>query len=74
MTAAKRHRWGEKLVHPYKTERECLNGCGIVKVSRREHRLRWTEYWRGLDKIAVNASPPCEQGRQPRGREILIVA
>ena len=62
MTAAKRHRWGEKLVHPYKTERECLNGCGIVKVSRREHRLRWTEYWRGLDKIAVNAAPPCEQG------------
>jgi hypothetical protein len=57
----KRHRWGDKnVVSPYKTERKCLNGCGIVKASRHEHNSHWDEYWRGLDKVSVNAAPACE--------------
>lgn len=32
-----RHRWGDKVANsPNKTERECTNGCGIVKVTRHE--------------------------------------
>jgi len=49
-----RHRWGDKVViSPNKTERECLNGCGIVKVARHE-------FWRGLDRIEGTATPVCE--------------
>ena len=57
----KRHRWGQKnVVSPYKTERECQNGCGIVKASRHEHHSHWTEYWRGLERISVDKAPACE--------------
>jgi hypothetical protein len=56
-----KHRWGEKtIVSPYKSERECLNGCGIVKVTRHEHTSHWIEYWRGLDRIEVIRTPACE--------------
>ena len=59
-----RHRWGAKtLVTPNKSECECLNGCGIVKVSRRESEggrgVYWTEFWRGLDRIECDGTPPC---------------
>lgn len=61
----KRHRWGEKtVVSIYKSERECLNGCGIVKVTRHEPQnfrdLHWVEFWRGLDQINCDATPACE--------------
>lgn len=61
-----RHRWGEKLVvTPNKSERECQNGCGIVKVSRQEFEggrpIYWTEFWRGLDRIEGLATPVCEK-------------
>lgn len=66
MTQPKRHRWGEKvIVSPYKTERECLNGCGIVKASRHEGASHWTEFWRGLDRISVNETPACEPVEAP---------
>ena len=56
-----KHRWGEKtVVSAHKSERECLNGCGIVKVSRHEHNSHWLEYWRGLDRIEVIRTPACE--------------
>ena len=49
-----RHRWGDKVViSPNKTERECLNRCGIVKVTRHE-------FWRGLDRIEGAGTPVCE--------------
>lgn len=57
----RRHKWGKKIVvSPYKSERECLHGCGLIKVTRYEHRCNWVEYWRGLDKISVVRTPACE--------------
>jgi hypothetical protein len=59
-----RHRWGDKVViSPNKTERECLNGCGTVKVSRHEfeggREIHWIEYWRGLDRVEGDRAPEC---------------
>jgi hypothetical protein len=61
-----RHRWADKVViSPNKSERECRNGCGIVKVSRHEYPagnpfgVHWPEFWRGLDKIECEGTPPC---------------
>lgn len=67
----RRHRWGDKVQFPlaHKSERECLNGCGIIKVSFHQwdgaRDLYWTEFWRGLDKIAGagEATPKCEPVR-----------
>lgn len=64
----KRHHWGEKIVISVnKTERECLDGCGIVKVTRHEQEggrdLHWIEFWRGLDRIECDATPACEPVR-----------
>ena len=60
-----RHRWGDKVaISPNKTERECLNRCGIVKVTRHEseggREVHWTEFWRGLDRIQGEGTPVCE--------------
>lgn len=66
-----RHRWADKVAFPNKTERECLNGCGIVKVTRHEFEggrdLYWTEFWRGLDRIECAGAPACE----PVGEGVL---
>lgn len=58
-----RHRWSNPTRFDHKTERECQNGCNIVRVTVREpagafdrHR---TEFWRGLDKIECKGTPPC---------------
>lgn len=61
----KRHRWGDKVViSPNKSERECLNGCGTIKVSRHENEggrdIYWTEFWRGLDRCEGIGTPACE--------------
>lgn len=60
-----RHRWGDKVVIcPNKTERECLNRCGVVKVTRHEfdggREVHWVEFWRGLDRVEADATPVCE--------------
>lgn len=62
-----KHQWGDRtVVSINKTERECRNGCGIVKVTRHEHDgrrdLHWIE-WRGLDRIAGDATPKCEPAK-----------
>jgi len=57
-----RHRWGERnAVSPYKTERECLKGCGLIKVTRHDGGRAWAEFWRDLEKIAGEhePTPPC---------------
>lgn len=59
-----RHRWPkEGTTFQNKTERECLNGCGIVKVTRHEFEggrdVYWTEFWRGLDRIEGAGTPAC---------------
>lgn len=62
-----RHRWPKEgnVISPQKTERECLNGCGIVKASRHEYPpdkprgVHWEEFFRGLDKIEGKGTPPC---------------
>lgn len=58
----RRHRWGEKVVFPYKSERECLHGCGIVKVTRHEGDRHWVEFFRlgEVEKIRIGKTPACE--------------
>jgi hypothetical protein len=64
-----KHRWPKlpTIISPNKSERECQNGCGIVKVSRHEypagsvHGTHWQEFWRGLDRVDVDGrTPVCE--------------
>lgn len=60
-----KHRWAEKtVISLQKTERECVNGCGIIKVTRHEteggRNLHWIEFWRGLDRIEGDKTPACE--------------
>lgn len=59
-----RHRWSEKtVICANKSERECQNGCGIVKVTRHEfeggREVHWQEFWRGLDRIEGEGTPAC---------------
>lgn len=63
MTEAKKqcqHRWGDKAVLLYKSERECLRGCGVVKVVQHEPTGSRTEYWRDMERISTGKAPPCE--------------
>lgn len=64
---SKRHRWGEKDRCPtgYKSECECLNGCGIIKVSRHEGRQHWKEFWRNGERIVCDGTPACEPVQVP---------
>lgn len=58
-----RHRWGDPSRFDHKTERECQNGCGIVRVTRHESQggkdIHFVEFYRGLDKIECKGTPPC---------------
>lgn len=58
-----RHRWGDKVTFPHKSERVCAN-CDLVKVSRHESEggrdRYWTEYWRNEEKLSVDKVPACE--------------
>lgn len=59
-----RHRWGEKVViSPHKTERECQNGCRIVKVTRHEadgpRDKYWVEFYRDEERIEGEGTPKC---------------
>jgi len=65
MSRVTKHRWGKKtVISLHKAERECQNGCGIIKVSRYEFEggrdKFWTEYWRDLDRIECKGTPACE--------------
>jgi hypothetical protein len=59
-----KHRWGEKVVFPHKSECECLKGCRTIKVARHEneggHDVYWTEFWRDGEKIDCAGTPACE--------------
>jgi hypothetical protein len=59
----RRHRWGEPVRFPFKTERECL-ACGIVKVTRHESEgprdFHWQEFWRDGDQLPADKTPACE--------------
>jgi hypothetical protein len=58
-----RHRWGDKARLPHKTEQQCTR-CGMVKTTRHEHEglrdLYWTEYWRDLELVGREKTPPCD--------------
>lgn len=61
-----RHRWGDRnVISSNKTERDCLNECGIVKVTRHEfeggREQHWVEFWRGLERIQCAGTPVCER-------------
>ncbi len=64
-----RHKWGGKERHPHKTEQQCLR-CEMVKVTRHEfeggREIYWTEYWRDLDQIKADATPPCDARLEKR--------
>jgi hypothetical protein len=62
-----RHSWPKQgtVISPNKTERECQNGCGTIKVTRHEYPpgfpdgKHWPEFWNGLDKFEGKGTPPC---------------
>lgn len=58
-----RHRWGEPVRFPHKSERQCIK-CGLVKVTRHEAEgprdVHWVEYWREGDQVAADKTPACE--------------
>lgn len=60
MTARRTHRW--KLVYQdqHKTERQCIR-CNMVRVTKHPPvGFPWIEYWRGLDRLPGDKTPPCE--------------
>jgi hypothetical protein len=58
----KRHKWEESSREPHRTVRTCLNGCGVLKISRHEvengRDIHWQEFWRGTDRIGT-VRPEC---------------
>lgn len=65
-----RHTWGAPMRNDYRTERTCL-ACGLVKITRHEGRLPWTEY-RSEERGTFRADkvPPCDEAllRNQHGR------
>lgn len=63
---AMKHRWPKDgtVISAHKTERECLNGCGIIKVTRHEAQgsrdVHWVEFWRDMERIEGKGTPVCE--------------
>jgi hypothetical protein len=62
-----KHRWGPKQDFPLsrKSERICLNNCGIAKVGRHEaegpFERDWYEYWRDGERVDDGRTvPACE--------------
>ena len=68
----RRHSWSDKGVafhtvrgEHWKTEYECANGCGVVKVHRHQENARdpkdrhWREWWRNGRRIPGDSTPPC---------------
>lgn len=68
----RRHRWGDPVRFPYKTERTCVvEGCGITKVTRHEPGEQpWLEFYRNGERIKCTNTPPCT----PMSRPELAVA
>jgi len=55
-----RHKWAEPVRFQHKTERTCIV-CSITKVTRHEpDRLPWVEFFRALNRIECDRTPPCE--------------
>lgn len=65
MTKVNRHRWSDPVRFEHKSERTCLNGCGVIKVSHHEGDAHWIDFWKAgadgvVDIIATDHTPPCE--------------
>lgn len=64
---ARRHSWGQPYRFMHKTERMCVNGCGIIKVTRHEaeggHDVHWHEFWRNGEQLPSRPTPACEPAR-----------
>jgi hypothetical protein len=56
-----RHSWGEPERFLHKSERECRNGCGVIKVTRHEGGAHWIEFWRDGERIPGKRTPICER-------------
>ena len=76
-----KHRWPKEgtIISPHKTERECENGCGIVKVSRHEtdgpREVHWIEFWRtdDMQRIKGQGTPKCELWRTEMSRPVCCL-
>jgi hypothetical protein len=57
-----RHRWGDPVRSFERTNRECLNGCGIFRVTRHDGDGRpWVEFWRDESRVDIDGkTPPCD--------------
>ena len=71
MSRRQNHRWATREEFPlaHKTERSCLNGCGITKVTRHETEggrdIYWTEFWRDGEQMQGIRTPRCEPVEAP---------
>jgi hypothetical protein len=64
-----KHRWSEPERFVNKTERSCLNACGIVKVTRHDTvPFPTIEFWRNEERLDVSATPACEAVREEAWR------
>lgn len=58
-----RHSWHEPNRMAKKSERECRNGCGIIKVTLhpdgRAGRRHQVEFYRNGEQIEGEGTPPC---------------
>lgn len=58
-----RHKWSDPVRYPYKTERTCLNGCGIVRVTQHPDMMTaWREFYRDGERIEGEGTPGCDAG------------
>jgi hypothetical protein len=65
-----KHRWSEPerfcMGAASKSERTCLNGCGVVKVTRHEPNARpkhWAEFWKDEERMPGSGTPRCNGDR-----------
>ena len=59
-----RHRWSEPNRMAQKTERECLRGCGTIRVTLhpkgRDGSRHDVEFWKDGEKCEGALTPKCE--------------
>ena len=58
----KRHTWSEKNRPDEHHTRQVCWDCELVKLTRHENGLHWTEWWRGGERIQAERTPGCEVG------------
>lgn len=60
-----RHRWGEPDRMAMKTERECVRGCGTIRVTFHQGGRHWVEFYRDGEKCEGTHTPICMPVKVP---------